>query len=53
MKHDEALDMFSKWYEKCLENGLEPEKIVEDFGEVILITEPEKVEIVKQFIENL
>jgi hypothetical protein len=47
-----ALDMFSKWYEFCLENGLEPEIVVENFGEMLLITNADLVEKVKNILDN-
>lgn len=46
-----ALEMFTKWYEFCLDNGLEPEVVVENFGEVLLITKPDLVEKVKDFLD--
>lgn len=39
-----AAEMFSEWYEYCLDNGIEPDEIVEDFGEIMLITDPEMIE---------
>lgn len=39
-----AAEMFSEWYEYCLDNGIEPEEIVEDFGEMMLVTDSEMIE---------
>lgn len=36
--HQDALLDFSNWYEKCIENGIEPEAVVADVGEMKLIT---------------
>lgn len=44
-KQDEAIRLFSEWYEFCLENGVEPESVVENFGEMKLITD---VEVIKK-----
>ena len=50
---EEALNSFSQWYETCLDNGLEPELVVESFGEMMLITDAHKVELVKEYLESL
>lgn len=39
-----AFQMFSEWYEYCLENGVIPEEVVSDFGEMILVTDPDLVQ---------
>jgi len=39
-----AYAQFSEWYEKCLENGIEPEEIVSMMGGMALITNDELVE---------
>ena len=44
MSKDEAYEMFSEWYEKCLENGIEPEEIVARMGGMALVTDDELVE---------
>lgn len=49
---ESAVKKFSEWYEFCLENGIEPEEIVSEFGEMILITNPETTEKIKELIEN-
>lgn len=41
MTEDQLYDMFSDWYELCLLNGVEPEKIVERMGGMTLVTENE------------
>ncbi len=43
--NDEALKEFEAWYEKCLENGIEPEKIIERMGEMKLLINEEQIEI--------
>jgi len=48
-----AFDMFSTWYEYCLENGIEPESIVSDFGEMLLITNPDTIEKVQNMLDQL
>ena len=45
-----AAELFSKWYEYCLEHGIEPEQVVEDFGEMLLITNSETIEEVKKLL---
>jgi hypothetical protein len=44
MSKDELFEQFSDWYEKCLENGIEPEEIVQMMGEMALITDGEIVD---------
>ena len=44
-----AYEEFSAWYEKCLENGIEPEQIVIQMGGMRLITNEEIIEFL---IEN-
>ncbi len=38
MTKQEAYDMFNNWYQECIENGIEPEEIVEMMGDMKLIT---------------
>ena len=40
-KSETASDMFHEFYDFCLENGIEPEQIVKDYGEMMLITNQE------------
>jgi len=49
-KQDEATQMFSDWYEFCLENGIEPESIVESFGEMKLITDEEVIKKIESLL---
>jgi hypothetical protein len=44
MTEDEALQMFSDWYERCLNSGIEPERIVERMEGMMLVTDPGRVE---------
>lgn len=39
-----AFEMFSEWYEACLENGIEPEEIVSQMGGMALLTNDELVD---------
>jgi len=48
----EALRLFSEWYEFCLKNGVEPEVIVENFGEMKLITDAEMIEKIDGFLND-
>jgi len=43
MNIDEAFEVFSNWYEQCLENGIEPEEVVAKMGGMALITDDELV----------
>lgn len=38
-KNEEALEKFGLWYDYCIEAGLEPEKVIDDFGLKLLVTE--------------
>ena len=44
MRSEQALEKFSKWYNDCLESGLEPEAIVAKMGGMALVTDEELVE---------
>lgn len=46
--HKVAVEKFDEWYQLCLENGVEPEKVVKEIGGMALIT---NVELVKE-LEN-
>jgi hypothetical protein len=46
-KRQVAAEMFSDWYNYCLENGVEPEEVVEEFGEMLLITDSETIEKIR------
>ena len=35
---EQAFLDFEAWYGRCLENGIEPEKVVEQMGEMKLVT---------------
>ena len=39
-----ATGKFEEFYEYCLENGIEPESIVADQGEMLLLTNQEDVD---------
>ena len=41
MTEEEAFQIFSDWYERCLESGIEPEAIVAMMGGMTLVTDPE------------
>lgn len=43
-----AYEMFSDWYEFCLENGVEPEAVVAEFGEMMLITDKDLIDKIKE-----
>jgi hypothetical protein len=43
-KKQVASEMFSEWYNFCLENGVEPEEVVEEFGDLLLVTDSETIE---------
>ena len=38
MTSTEAYEQFSKWYENCLENGLDPNEIIQKMGGLFLLT---------------
>ena len=44
---DRAEEMFDEWYQFCLENGVEPEKVVENYGEMMLVTDIEMIETIE------
>lgn len=44
MDEEEAFRIFAEWYERCLENGIEPELVVEKMGGMMLITNDVLVE---------
>ena len=44
VKRETASDMFDEFYNFCLENGIEPEQIVKDYGEMMLVTNQEDVD---------
>lgn len=44
VKRASASDMFDEFYNFCLENGIEPEQIVKDYGEMMLVTNQEDVD---------
>jgi hypothetical protein len=44
MSKDEAFEQFISWYEKCVENGIEPEEIVQMMGEMALVTDGDIVD---------
>ena len=46
-KRQVATEMFSDWYNYCLENGVEPEEVVEEFGEMLLVTNSETIEKIR------
>ena len=41
---DEAYNIFALWYEKCLEAGINPEKIVCMIGDMVLITQKDTID---------
>lgn len=43
MDSDKALLMFEEWYDACLENGIEPEQVVERMGEMKLLVNEEQI----------
>jgi hypothetical protein len=49
---DEATRMFSEWYEYCLEKGIEPESIVENYGEMKLITDIDIIEKIDSLLNE-
>lgn len=49
---DEAFALFTEWYERCIFSGIEPEKIVEQMGGMMLITDPDFVETVREWYES-
>lgn len=40
-----ARTMFEEWYELCLENGIGPEEIVEEMGEMKLLINQDQIEM--------
>jgi len=49
---DKAKDQFEEWYEKCLENGIEPEQVVEAIGEMKLLVNLDQIEIYERACEE-
>jgi hypothetical protein len=47
-----AHEMFAAWYEYCLSNGIEPEQIVSEFGDMMLITDSELIERIEKLAEG-
>jgi uncharacterized membrane protein len=45
----EAYNVFSLWYKKCLQAGIEPESVVAMMGEMALITQQDTIDFL---IEN-
>ena len=43
MNEDQAFEMFSLWYDRCLANGIEPEMVVAKMGGMALITDQDLV----------
>jgi hypothetical protein len=39
MTFDDAYEVFSKWYEDCLESGIDPNEVVQKIGEMYLLTD--------------
>jgi len=48
MDEEAAFEKFSKWYEECIEAGIEPEKIIERMGGMILITDETVIERLRE-----
>lgn len=44
MNTEKAFEIFSNWYESCLENGISPEEVVSRMGGMALITNEELVD---------
>ena len=39
MTIDDAYEVFAKWYEDCLESGIDPNDVVQQIGEMYLLTD--------------
>ena len=46
---EDAYKQFEEWYENCLENGIEPEKV----GEMMLLVNEDQIKAYNKGIENL
>jgi hypothetical protein len=47
MTEDEAFDSFSKWYEACLDGGIEPNDVIQKMGAMFLLTDEEMIDRLK------
>jgi hypothetical protein len=52
IKQGAASDMFDEFYNFCLENGIEPEQIVKDYGEMMLVTNQEDVDRCEELLDS-
>ena len=50
---EDAYKQFEEWYENCLENGIEPEKVVEKGGEMMLLVNEDQIKAYNKGIEDL
>jgi predicted HicB family RNase H-like nuclease len=50
---EDAYKQFKEWYENCLENGIEPEKVVEKVGEMMLLVNEDQIKAYNKGIEDL
>ena len=48
MNETDAYEKFEKWYEDCLENGIDPNAIIERMGGMYLITDEELIDRLKE-----
>ena len=53
MTFEDAYKQFEEWYENCLENGIEPEKVVEKVGEIMLLVNEDQIKAYNKGIEDL
>ena len=53
MTFEDAYKQFEEWYENCLENGIEPEKVVEKGGEMMLLVNEDQIKAYNKGIEDL
>jgi len=47
MTNSEAYERFSKWYEDCLESGIEPNDAIEKMGCMFLLTNEDLINRLK------
>jgi hypothetical protein len=47
MNTTKAYEIFSEWYEACLENGIDPNEVVQKMGGMFLLTDEDLINQLK------
>jgi hypothetical protein len=48
MTQEDAFEQFENWYSSCINNGIEPEKIVRLVGGMELVTNESAIELLEK-----